>query len=317
MKLFTAGFSIAALAASLAVGGNAMAQAYPARNITFLVNAVGAAPDAIERTMFDKIKETTGANLVLENRVGGGGAVGLQALKRAAPDGYTLGITFASALTLNPLINKDVDIDPFRDFAPVTNIMTLGSTFVVREDFPAKDLKEFLALAKAKPNTLRFGIWGAGTKLWLAQLGEATGASFIQVPLKSSAESIPWVLGDHIDSTVESPGIINQYKGKLRAIATGSPVPYPQLPGVRTVRQDFGVDMMSWMGVLAPVGTPAAAVNWVQRELARAAKDPKVVKLAEESGWLMQVDTPDEFAKTIRAEWDGNSAILKKYPDIR
>jgi len=315
-------FSIRAtlLMAALVTGlfsGPAAAQTYPARTISMLVNSGGGALEATTRTILDTVRANTGATLILENRLGGGGALGLQATKRAKPDGYTYAITFASALNLGPLINPEVDIDPIKDFAPVSNMFSIGSVVVVKDDAPYKDLRDLVAAAKAKPGVPSFGVFGAGNKVWLAQIEEMTGAKFLQVPMKTSEESLTLVLGNHLQATVATAGTAVAQRGRIKAISFGGAKPSPLLPGVPSARDMFGMEMTSWYGVLAPAGTPSPVVEWMSRELVRAVKDPKVVKLIEDSGFTMVASSPEEFAKALRSEVDTNAAILKKYPDIR
>jgi tripartite-type tricarboxylate transporter receptor subunit TctC len=308
----------ATLFAALALaGGSALAQSYPTKNVLFLTGVVGGAPEAFQRAIFEKVKENTGATFILEPRPGGGGAPGLQAVKAAAPDGYTFGVTYASALNLNPLINRDLGIDALRDFVPVTNLMTLGVVIAARDDFAAKDVRELVAAARARPGQLRIGVFGAGNKSWVAMLEEKTGAKFLQVPFKSSTESVTATLGGHIDVHFETVGTLLGQKGKLKALSFGGLAASQQLPGVPVVRDLYQFDMLSWFAVLAPAGTPASAVNWVSRELVRAQKDPKITTMIESTGFTVLGNTPDEFARMLRAEVEANAEIVKKYPDIR
>ncbi|HSV82601.1 MAG TPA: tripartite tricarboxylate transporter substrate binding protein [Ramlibacter sp.] len=311
-------FFKAAMTAILMVSGAAsLAQGFPTRPITFYSNAPGGAPEAIERAIFEKVKENTGANLILEARPGGGGAVGLQAVKAMAPDGYSYAITYASAINLNPLINRDLGLDPLKDFAPVVNLMSLGAVLATRDNFPAKDLRDLVAMAKAKPGTVSIGIFGAGNKSWVAMLEEATGAKFLQVPYKSTTELVQATLGGHLDAHFETLGTVLAQKGRLKALSFGGASATPLLPAVPVVRDLYRFDMMSWFGVVAPAGTPPAAVAWVSREIARAVKDPKIVQLMETNGFTPVANAPDQFAAALRSEVDQNRELVRKYPDIR
>src|SRR4051812_4383311 len=128
-------------------GGAAMAQNYPAKPGTVISNVVGGGPEAAQRALFDRIKENTGGTGVFDPRPGAAGAPGLQLLKRAAPDGYSFGVTYASALNLNPFVSPELDIDPLKDFLPVTNLMSLGVLIGARNEFPAASLDELLSQA--------------------------------------------------------------------------------------------------------------------------------------------------------------------------
>jgi tripartite-type tricarboxylate transporter receptor subunit TctC len=303
--------------AALALSGLATAQNYPTKPIVFLVNLPGAQPEAIERAIFDKVRENTGATLLYEARPGAGGAVGLHAAKAAAADGYVFSLAYASSINLNPLINKELGIDALRDFVPVTNMMALGVVLATREDFPAKDIRDVVAMAKAKPGTVRVGTLGAGNKSWMAMLEEATGAKFLQAPFKSSAEIVGATLGGHLDIHFDTVATVQAQKGKLKPLSFGGTAPSPQFPHLPLIRDLYKFDMLTWFGVLAPAGAPAHAVNWVSREIARAMKDPKVAQLIESNGFTAVGNTPEEFAKALREEIDLNREIVRKYPDIR
>lgn len=315
MKLFT---KMPLAIAALTLGAAAMAQSgYPTKPIVFWVAAPGGAPEAIERAVFDKVRENTGANLVFEAKPGGGGAVALHAIKAAQPDGYTFAVPWASSINLNPLINKELNIDPVKDFIPVTNIISLGVVLAAREDFAAKDLRDLVAMAKAKPESVRVGIFGAGNKSWVAMLEEQTGTKFLQVPYKSTTELVAATMGGHLDVHFETVGTVLAQKGRLKALSFGGSKASPLLPGVPLVRDLYKFDMESWFGVVAPVGTPPTAVAWVQREIARALKDPKIVQLIESNGFVPVGNSPEDFAKALKAEVTQNAEIVRKYPDIK
>lgn len=307
-----------AMAALLATSGAAaLAQAYPAKPIVFLVNLPGGAPEAIERAILDKVRENTGATLVYDAKPGAGGAVGLQAAKAAAPDGYSFSLAYASSVNLNPLINKSLNIDPLKDFVPVTNIMSLGVVLAARDDFAAKDIRGLVAMAKEKPGTVRVGIFGAGNKSWVAMLEERTGAKFLQVPFKTTSELIAQTLGGHLDTHFETVGVILAQNGKLKALSYGGTAPSKQLPNAPVVRDLYKFDMLSWFGLVAPAGTPPAAVAWVQREVARAIKDPKIQEMIESNGFTPLGNSSEDFAKSLRDEVEQNRELVRKYPDIQ
>jgi tripartite-type tricarboxylate transporter receptor subunit TctC len=303
--------------AALALGSAAMAQNYPTKPITFFGMAPGGTPEAIQRAIFDKVNQNTGANLIWTARAGAGGAVGLQALKAAPADGYTMAISWASATTLNPLINPQLNIDALKDFAPVTNLFSVGVVLAAREDFPAKDIQDLVAMAKAKPESVRMGIFGAGNRVWQAMLEERTGTKFLGVPNGNTAQLIAMTLGGHLDVHFETPGTVVAQAGKLKALSFGGDKKSPQVPNAPLVRDLYKFDMMSWFGIIAPAGTPKAAIDWVHREVTRAMKDPAVAKLIESNGFAAIGDTPEQFAKTIRDETEQNREIVRKYPDIK
>ena len=316
MKLATI-IKTAGVAVALALSGAALAQGYPNKPVVFYGLAPGGGPEAVQRAIIDKIRENTGASVIWEPRPGGGGAVGLKALKSAAPDGYTMAITYASAITLNPLINPDLGIDPLHDFVPVTNLFSGGVVLAAREDFPAKDLRALVAMAKEKPGDVRVGIFGAGNKSWIALLEEKTGAKFLQVPFKTTAELITQTLGGHIDVHFETPSVVVAQAGKLKALSYGGVTPIKQLPNAPLVRDLYGFDMLSWFGVVAPSGTPPAAIAWVHREMARTMKDPKISQMIDTHAFSAIGNSPEEFAKSLRKEIEQSRELLRQHPDIK
>lgn len=228
-------FKMSVAAFALVLGGTVAAQGYPTKPIVFLGLAPGGSPEAIQRAIFEKVNQNTGATLLWEAKPGGSGAVGLQAIKAAAPDGYTMAISWASATTLNPLINPQLNIDPAKDFSYVTNLFSVGVVLAAREDFAAKDLPGMVAIAKAKPETVRVGVFGAGNRAWLAMLEEKTGAKFLPVPYKTTAELVAATLGGHLDAHFETPGTMLAQAGKLKSLSFGGDKKSQQLPNAPVV----------------------------------------------------------------------------------
>jgi tripartite-type tricarboxylate transporter receptor subunit TctC len=293
---------------------SAFAQTYPSRTVTVISSIGDGAPGAALRGVTDRVRENTGATIVFEPRTGGSGAPALIALKRAQADGHAVGITYASAVTLNPFITPGLDFDPLRDFVPVTNLMSNANVIATRTDHPAKDLRDLIAMAKAKPESVRIGVAGAGNRTWLAMLTDKTGAQFVAVPYKSSSDALSLTLGGHIDGHFESIATLAGLQGKLKALAYGGATPSPLVPGVALVRDTVpGVDWMSWFAVIVPTGTPPDRVQWLQREFVRALRHPPVVKLVEAGGMSVVGNTAEEFAAALRSEIEASKAIVEKF----
>jgi len=292
----------------------ASAQSYPTRTVTLISNSSTGASEAAFRLSLDKIKENTGATIIFEPRAGGQGAPALQAVKRAAPDGHTLGLSFASPLTVNPFVTPEIDIDPVRDFTPVIKLMSLGVAVTAPESFPAKDMKELIAYAKSRPGAVKFGYAGAGGLLWAAIFEEKLGMKMLTVPFKSSAESITLLLGGHIDVTTAIADTVTSQKGKLKALAWGGVRPTAKFPGLPLVSEFVpGLELGTWFGILAPAGTPAPVVAWLNREFARAVRDPAVVKIVDGGGMDVVGNSAEEFAKQLREEAETNRALVRKH----
>jgi tripartite-type tricarboxylate transporter receptor subunit TctC len=308
----------AALAAlTLIVAGGVSAQGYPTRAITFIDNIPGGAQEAAKRAILAKVKDNTGATIIYEARPGGGGAPGLQALKNASPDGYTFGGTYASAINLGPLINADLGIDPLRDYVAITNLWSSGNVWTGRADHPARDLRDLVATAKAKPESVKVGVFGAGNKFFMAQLEEKTGAKFLQVPFKTLGESLAAILGGQVDATFDSPGTPIGQKGKLKIFLYGINPRLPQFPDTPTTLEMYGLETGSWTGFFAPAKTSPEHVNWLSREIVRAIKDPAIAKIVTDQTLVIIASTPSDFAAQMKKEVEENRGLVKKYPDIK
>jgi len=307
--------SAAALVAFAA--GQAMAQGYPNKVILAIDGLPGGALEALKRAVLAKVKDNTGTTVLYEARGGAGGAQALQALKTAAPDGYTFGITYQSALTLNPLMNADLNIDPIADFVPVTRFWASFNVWGAKLDSPYKDIRDMVAAAKAKPGSVTVGVFGAGNRFFVAQLEEKTGAKFLNVPYRSLSDALTAALGGQIDTFFDSPTSVASYKGRAKVVMYGgTPVP-ASMAGVVNPRDLWGIESGSWVGALAPAKMPEASVKWLERELAKALADPKIVQTIADLT-LTQVNLgATEFGNLIRNEVNDNRALVKKYPDIR
>jgi tripartite-type tricarboxylate transporter receptor subunit TctC len=306
-----------AIVASAFIGGGALAQAYPSRNITVLDNVTGGPQEAVKRAILAKVKDNTGATMVYEGRPGGGGAPGLQAVKNAAPDGYTIGVTYSSALNLGPLINTETGLDALRDFVPITKVWNAANIWIGRADHPAKDIRDLVAMAKAKPDSVKVGLFGAGNRLFIALLEEKTGAKFLGVPFKSTGDTQAAVLGGHIDAAFDVPAVPMGQAGKIKAFLYGVSPVLPQLPNVPSTIDVYGIETSSWTGFLAPAKTQSEQINWLSRELIRAMKDPAIAKLMQDALLPVVVVSPAGFAADLKKEVEEYRAALKRFPDIR
>jgi tripartite-type tricarboxylate transporter receptor subunit TctC len=304
-------------AAGLALAGAAAAQSYPARPIVVYDNIPGGPQEAAKRAILDKMKSNTGATIVYEPRPGGGGAPGLQALKAAAPDGYVFGMTYQSALTLNPLMNPELGIDPIRDYTPISNMWSAGNVWTARIDHPAKDLRDLVAMAKAKPESVKVGVFGAGNRFFIAQLEEKTGAKFLQVPYKTLGEAMAAVLGGQIDTSFDGASSVLGKKDTVKILLYGIEPRLAAFPDVPTTKEMYGLTSGSWVGIFGPAKLPEAQVAWFSREFIRALKDTAIAKMVGEQIYTLTANTPAEFAAQLRAEVEEHRALVKKYPNIR
>ena len=271
----------------------------------------------MKRALLAKVKDNTGATVLYEGRGGGGGAPGLQAVKNAAPDGYTYGMTYQSALSLNPLIQTELNMDALSDFVHVTKIWTSFNVWGAKIDSPYKDIRDLAAVAKARPESIKIGIFGAGNKLFVAQVEEKTGAKFLQIPYKTLTDALTATMGGQIDAHFDSPSSVLAQKTRVKAMVYGgAPVP-AVFAGVPSSRDVYGVDTGSWTGVVGPAKTPDAQLQWMERELAKALNDPKIAQTITDLSLAMVPTGAAVFNSQLRTEVQENRALLKKYPDIR
>jgi tripartite-type tricarboxylate transporter receptor subunit TctC len=241
-----------------------------------------------------------------------------------ADDGHTIILGHIGTLAVNPFIFDKLPYDHQKAFTPVSLLAKVPSLYLVRPDVPAKDLKEFIALAKAKPGTLNYGSAGNGSAGHLAfeYLKAASNTFVLHVPYRGTGPQLTDLMGGRLDAaSVGAPAVLQFIKtGKLRAIATGTTQRLPLLPDVPTVaEQGFpGFEMTQWYGLLAPSSMPKADVDKLAAAAARAVKEPAALKLLESEAAIPVGSTPAEFAKFIELEqqrWKPVIARAKIKPD--
>ena len=290
---------------------------YPNRPIKIVVGFVpGGATDVVARLMAQKLQEAWGQAVLIENKPGGGSNIGSEQVARAAPDGYTLLLgTIANATNMS--IYKDLAYDTLRDFAPVTQFISAPSVLVVAPSLPVSNLKELIALAKAKPGTLSYASSGAGGSPHLAGelLKLRAGIDIIHVPYKGAAPALVDVVSGTVSMGFKTAlsAIPHMQSGKLKPIAVAANRRLPQIPNVPTMAEaglaDFEVS--SWNGLLAPAKTPPEIVAKLNREFVRIlatadVREKFAAQAAEPVG-----NTPEQFRAYIKAEIDKWAQVVK------
>jgi tripartite-type tricarboxylate transporter receptor subunit TctC len=299
----------AAMSLTLLVPSVASAETYPGRPITLIVTfPPGGSADIVARTLEPIVSADLGQALVIDNRPGAGGNVGIGAVARAAPDGYTLGIAAAGVLAVNPHIKQSMPFDPIKDLAPVTMVAKTPFVLAAFPGGPAKSIADVIAVAKAKPEAMSIGHGGNGTAMHL------TAALFIQraqvtIPLvayRGTAPAARDVLGGHVALAVldlpTSQQLIDD--GKLLALAVTSAKRMATLPNVPTMIESGieGYESVGWFGLVAPAGTPAAVVARLNGAFGKALQAKTVVDKLAALGTESVPGTPDEFGAYIRSE---------------
>ena len=311
----------AALVVMVAACGAAPATAqqdYPNKPIVLVVPfAPGGSSEFLSRLIGAKLTEAWKQQVVVESRPGGAGNIAMDAVQRAKPDGYTLILGHVGTLAVNPAMFPKLPYDPDKGFVPVTMIATVPSLLVVNPNVPAKDFKEFIALAKAKPGTIYYGSAGNGSSGHLAMeyLKQAAHIDVAHVPYKGTGPMITDLLGGQTQATFTgaTPLMPHIKQGKLRAIAVGSAKRIPALPDVPTVAEAgiAGFETSQWYGILAPAGTPDAIVRKLSAEINRILKTQDVIDRLASDGSIPQGSTPEEFAKFIAGEKKRWGAVVK------
>ena len=310
LKLLLTGAVVATLVS------NASAQSYPVRPIRLLVPfSPGGGTDLLSRIVGQKMSENMGQPIVVENRPGGNTLIASEAVVRAAPDGYTL-IMQTNNLAANPTLYRGkMSFDTLKDLAPVSLVAGNPHVLVVNPAVPARDLKEFIGLAKEKPGTISFASAGSGTVNHLSGelLKMLAGIDIVHVPYKGSGSVMPDLLGGQVNSLFAAmPTVTGFIKEKrLRPLAVTTAKRFHGLPDVPTIAELGypGYDFSSWFGILAPAGTPKPVIDRLQAEIVKALKDPSVQeKLVN---YEIFGTTSEEFGTFIRSEIDKTAKIIK------
>jgi tripartite-type tricarboxylate transporter receptor subunit TctC len=299
--------------------GAAAAQTFPAKPILIVVPfSAGGTLDAVTRLVAAKMSENIGQPVVIENRTGAQGIIGFQSVAKAPPDGYTM-VTVANSFAVNPAVRSDLPYDTVKDFAPVTSLGITPHVLAVHPSFPANSVKELVAIARQKPETLTYGTLGEGSYSHLVgKMFEkaAGGIKLVQVPFRGSAPSIVAVLGNQITMVFGNlPEILpNAKSGKLKALALSATSRSPLVPDLPTMNEAGfpGFHSESWYGLVAPAGTPADILHRLQREAARAMADPVVKERLAQQSVYGGGETPEEFAASLRSLMATYAAIAKE-----
>jgi len=294
-----------------ALAQGASVQAWPDRPIRMIVPfPPGGINDLVARVIGNKLTEFLQQAVIVDNRVGAGGTVGMGIAARANPDGYTLAFGATSTIAVSPALYKDLSYDPAKAFAPIAPLAAVPSVLLIASSVPAASLKELIALARAKPGSLNYASAGAGTSQHMGAelLKTMARIDLVHVPYKGGAAAIADLLGGQVQMQIEPlPTALPHIRsGKLRALGVTSPARLPILPDVPTVAEAAGLpgyELLIWFGLLAPAGTPSAIVQRLNREVARANASPDVrERFAQQGADPLPAQTPEQFGLFIQRE---------------
>lgn len=297
----------------------AQGQNWPSKPIRLVVPfAPGGSSSIVARAVGAEMEKGLGQPIVIDNRPGGGGNVAMQEVARADADGHTLIIGHLGTLAVNPFMFETLPFDTNKDFAAVSLLVKVPNIFVVHADVPAKDLREFIALAKSQPGKLFYGSAGNGSAghLVFEYLKLLSGMDIVHVPYKGTGPNLTDLLAGRTQATsAGTPPLLPHVKaGKLRAIATAGAKRLPALPEVGTVAEQGypGFEATQWYGINVPAKTPAAVIQRLAEEAARAVKQPAVIKRFEADDAEGVGSTPQEYAAFIAAEQARWGDVVRK-----
>jgi tripartite-type tricarboxylate transporter receptor subunit TctC len=305
------------------IAGGAAAQTYPAKSVKILVpTAPGGLADILARSLAAHLTKTMGQQFYVENRGGAGNTIGIESVARSPADGYTF-LFGAGTITINHVVYKKLPYDVVRDFAPVTQLVSIPNVLVVHPSLGIGTLAEFIAAAKQSPGKLTYGSAGVGSNLHLSMelLKAMSGIDVVHVPYKGANPAMSDLLGGHLAAAMTNVALAKQHvdNGKLRALGVTSRDRAPALPDVPSISEAGlkGYEVLNWFGMFAPAGTPEPIVARIQAEAAALVAMPETTQRFAREGATPIASKPADFAAFVQAEikkWDEVARVAKIQP---
>ena len=311
-------FCLGLATGAMLICATAAAQPYPNRPVRIILpQAAGGAVDVVARPIAQKLTETWGQQVIVDNRPGANGIIGIEAIAKSKPDGYTLGAAFTSSLTINPHVYKSLPYDTFRDFVPITQVVTNTIALVVHPYLPVRTAKELVALGRSRPGDLIYASAGVGNMTHLAAelMRIETGLKMVHVPYKGDTPAVTDLIGGQVALIfATAPSVTGHIKtGRLRLLATCGEkraIAFPDTPTM--IESGFPkVVVTGWWGLIAPAGTPQDIVQKVSRDTARQALAPDLRPQLSALGAEPAGTTPEQFAAFLKSEMDKWQRVSK------
>jgi tripartite-type tricarboxylate transporter receptor subunit TctC len=295
----------------------ASAQDWPQKPIRFIVPfPAGGGTDFVARLVAKYLQPKLGQTIIVENRGGANGAIGLQVVKQAQTDGYTFAFTSDTPMTVNPWLYKDLSYVPLRDFIPVSSAVRLPGILAAHPSFAANNIAELIALAKAKPGSINYASAGVGNFSHLAMelFSAATGVKLQHVPYKGTAPAAQALLSGEVQigfNNVQTLlGFVNE--GKLKVLGVAEPKRMPQFPNWPAVAETVpGFEMAPWVGIVAPAGTPQPIVDKLAAATVAVLQDPDIAKQISDQQLTVMALAKDKFGELIKADTDKWEKVIK------
>ena len=309
--------SLPVLAIVFAIAPALHAQPYPSKPIRIIIPfPAGDSLDTMSRLIAPKLAERLGQNIVVDNRAGAAGQLGLDLAARAAPDGYTLVGGQGGNLAVQPHTYKKLPYDPLKDFAPVALSTTNFLAVVVGPGTPFKTINDLIAYGKANPGKLSFASNGEGgfPHMAIEMLRVQAGFTYLHVPFKGGVQIMTEIMGGRVDATILGIGAMTPFirSGKVRLVAVTSPQRSELFPDTPTVAETLpGYDSRGWFGYLAPARTPPKIVALLNQEINRAMMAPDVREKLGAIGLTVVAESPEWFAQTLKSDYEKYGKLIK------
>ncbi len=315
-KLITAG--VAAIGLLALASAPSSAQDWPTRGTIRMIvpYPAGGGTDVVARIVAKYLQDRLHQTIIVDNRGGANGQIGLQALKQSAPDGYTMAMTSDSPMTVNKWVYKSIPYDPMKDFIHVTSVIRLPSLLAVNPSLPVHNVAELIKLAKEKPGTLNYASAGVGnfSHLEAELFAQAAGIKLVHVPYKGTGPSSLALIGGEVQLSFNNVSTLWPYvkEKKLVALAVCEPKRIPDLPDVPTIAETLpGFDMAPWVGIILPAGVPKPIVDRLTAEILAVMKEPAAVKTFTDQQLVVMALPGEQFTALIKKDSDKWEKVVK------